>query len=79
MRLSTNQRTITIATFITLRGINNFVLIRHQTLPCVSDVSERQVILDAMRELSLLTCITFREVDSNYKGKPVLDFMKDYG
>ncbi|KAK3702001.1 hypothetical protein RRG08_017891 [Elysia crispata] len=43
------------------------------------NASERQVILDAVRELSAFTCITFREVDSNYKGKPVLDFMKGYG
>ncbi|GFR70279.1 metalloendopeptidase [Elysia marginata] len=43
------------------------------------NASERQVVLSAMRELSALTCITFREVDSSYRGKPVLDFMKDYG
>ncbi|GFN95851.1 metalloendopeptidase [Plakobranchus ocellatus] len=43
------------------------------------NTSERAVILDAMRELSSLTCITFREVDSTYKLRPVLDFMKDFG
>ncbi|RUS71254.1 hypothetical protein EGW08_020989 [Elysia chlorotica] len=32
-----------------------------------------------MRELTSLTCITFREVDSSYTDKPVLDFMKGYG